>query len=109
MPVNDFVRHITSPNITRDSFQPACAFCDPGHHPFVLPAFRLDPPSLPSLYTGNNARSLAAFSKSDLAGKPSHRPHLHENNNKTRHTLFPFLYNGFRVSPEMSHLRQHSR
>jgi hypothetical protein len=53
-----------------------------------------------SLYPGNDALKPAAFFTSDLGAKPSHGPYLNENNSQTANALFPFLYNGFRVSTE---------
>jgi len=53
--------------------------------------------SMQSLYPGNDARRLAAFSTSDLATKLSHCPYLAENNRQITNPFFPFLYNGFRV------------
>ena len=67
-------------------------------------------PSLPSLYSVNDALKLAGFPASYLAGKPSHSPYLHENNHQTKNPLFPFLYNGFRGSlfTQTRRLRRHS-
>jgi hypothetical protein len=53
---------------------------------------------LQSLYPGNDAGRLAALSASYFAAKPDHSLYLHENNYQTTNALFPFRYNGFRVS-----------
>src|ERR1700733_5566199 len=95
--LDTLVRRIT----TSTTIRPICVrFYDRRHDPLVLHAFRLNPHPCQSLYTGNNARRLSALSTSDLAAKLSHRPYLHENNHQTTDPLFPFLYNGFRISPE---------
>jgi hypothetical protein len=51
-----------------------------GKKPRKLNSVGLNPHLFQSLYSANDAGKLADFSASYLAGKPSHRPHLNENN-----------------------------